>query len=153
MGPELFAGLPHPPAFFDVAALASSDLQLARRLPCREVLLRVEDGEMLPDDLFRPVPLDAFGAGVPGGDHPLGREHEDGVVGDAVDQLPEALLVGVQPGRPPRGGPGRLSGEHLDGLLEGLDYLHGLVDRMAAEAARLDAKSPARGHGAEQVRR
>ena len=57
------------------------------------VLFRVEAGEMLTDDLGFRIALDCFRAGIPVGDPPLRIEHVDGIVADALDQQPEALLA------------------------------------------------------------
>ncbi len=52
---------------------------------------------MLAHDLVRAVALDAFRAGVPTDDMPLGIEHDDGIVLDAVHQQAETV-VGAQHG-------------------------------------------------------
>ncbi len=57
---------------------------------------RVEGPEVGPDDLARGVALDPLGAGVPALHDPFGREHEDRVVLDVVDQQPEADLAAPQ---------------------------------------------------------
>ena len=46
--------------------------------------------------LDRGVPLDPLRADVPGGNPAIGIEHEDRVVGDALDEQPEALLAAPQ---------------------------------------------------------
>src|SRR5690242_264758 len=71
-------------------------------------LRRIEDGEVPADDLVGGVLVDALGAGVPRGDAPVGVEHEDGVVGDAVDDAAKAVgvlrgLVAAGRGRQDRG--------------------------------------------------
>ena len=53
------------------------------------VLLGVEGGEMLADDLFGLEALDPLGAGVPAGHEALRVEHVDGVVDDRLDEQPE----------------------------------------------------------------
>src|SRR5215204_1153238 len=58
-----------------------------------DVLIGVEDREMLPDDLLGLVALDALSSKVPCCDVPIGVEHEDGVVLDALDQEAEALFA------------------------------------------------------------
>lgn len=59
---------------------------------CGGVLLRVETGEMLTDNLVSLIPLDALRAGVPTDDVALGIQQIDRVVGDALDKEPEQLL-------------------------------------------------------------
>src|SRR5215212_3865953 len=61
-----------------------------------DVLFCVEDREVLDDYLVFVVAVDALGPGVPGGDAPLGVEHEDGVILYPVDQEPEALYALAQ---------------------------------------------------------
>ena len=51
---------------------------------------------MLSDDFQSRVSLQTLGALVPGIDVALGRQHEDRVVEDAVDEEPEALLAFAQ---------------------------------------------------------
>jgi hypothetical protein len=62
----------------------------------RAVLLGVEAGDVRPDDLGRRVAVDALGARVPGRHPALGVEHDDGVVGQALDQQPELPLALLQ---------------------------------------------------------
>src|SRR5258706_1194159 len=70
------------------------ELLLGPFAPAR--FLRVENREMPPDDLRGLVALDPHSAGVPAHHAALRIEHEDGVVLDAVDQQPEALLALAQ---------------------------------------------------------
>ena len=58
----------------------------------RTIFRRVEAREMLADNFFRSVALQALGTGVPGGDESPRIEREDGVIGDAFDQQPVVLL-------------------------------------------------------------
>jgi hypothetical protein len=53
---------------------------------------RVEDREVLTDDLFRRVTLGARGAGVPGRDVSNGVEQVDRVVDDRIHQVVKARL-------------------------------------------------------------
>src|SRR5207248_7938754 len=53
---------------------------------------RVEAAEMLADDVLGRIALDALGAGVPVGHPPFWVEHEDGVIGDSLDEDPEGAL-------------------------------------------------------------
>ena len=55
------------------------------------VLGRVEDRDVLADDLARLVALDALGAKVPGQDVAIGSHQEDRVVGDRLDQETKRL--------------------------------------------------------------
>ena len=51
---------------------------------------------MLPDDLGRRIALDALGAGIPAGDDAVRVQHEERIVGDAVDEQPELTLAFAQ---------------------------------------------------------
>ena len=91
-GPERRAVLAETPALLPVAPVAARDLKSLSGAPRLHVLGAVEDREVLADDLFGPIALDALRAGVPA-DHVAVRvEEEDGVVLDARDQPPEGLL-------------------------------------------------------------
>src|SRR5262245_9800689 len=79
------------PAALVVAPLGRSNPQDASGLVILDVLRRVEDREIAPYDLGRPIPLDPLCAGVPTGHTPLRIEHKDGVILDAFDQKPKAL--------------------------------------------------------------
>ena len=96
VGPEAAAVLADPPALLLVAAVAQRQLELVLGVPRLLDLGRVEDAEVLTDDLVGGVALAALGSRVPAGDAALGREHEDRVVGDGLDQQPEALLARAQ---------------------------------------------------------
>src|SRR5215475_3321497 len=74
------------PAAHLVAPLGRRDPQDALRLAALDVLRRVEDRKIAPDDLIRPIPFNPFSSGVPTDHPPLGVEHEDGVILDAFDQ-------------------------------------------------------------------
>ena len=60
------------------------------------VFLRVEAREVLSDDLFGAITLDAFGSAVPSRDSSLRIEHEDRVVLDCLHQQLELLLAPSQ---------------------------------------------------------
>ena len=92
-GPERGLVAPHLPAFGSVLALIGGDMQRARRLAALPLLLGVEAAEMLADDLVRRILVDPLRAGVPVGHAPVGIEHEDRVIGDALNQQPEAPLA------------------------------------------------------------
>ncbi len=70
-----------------------------------QVIGRVEAAEVRADDLLGGIALDALGARVPAGHAALRIQHEDGVVGDPLDQQPELLLAAAQGllGRPSLG--------------------------------------------------
>src|SRR5258707_880314 len=57
------------------------------------ILLRIEAREVLSDDLFGAITLDAFGSAVPSRDSSLRIEHEDRVVLDCLHQQLELLLA------------------------------------------------------------
>src|SRR5205085_921027 len=68
-------------------------LQELLRQARRDRLGRVEHREVPPQDLLVLVALDAAGSAVPGGHPPARIEDEDGVVGDALHQAAELLLL------------------------------------------------------------
>src|ERR1019366_8383117 len=90
--PEARSVLANAPAFIFESPNPSRNLQLALTQAGAHVLFAVEPREMLADDFVGLVSLDALGAEVPGRDNPVGVEHEDRVVGDALDEPPELLL-------------------------------------------------------------
>ena len=83
--PETVAALADAPAFRFEAALRLGLAQSAPRHVDGAVLLGIEQREMLADDLFLPIPLDALGPAVPARNPAGGIEHEDRVVVDALD--------------------------------------------------------------------
>ena len=91
VGPEFRAVLAVAPPFLFETAFARGRLQPDFRQAGCDVLGTVKFGEMPADDFLRRVALDAFGAGVPVRDDPLGGERVDRVVGDALDEKPELL--------------------------------------------------------------
>ena len=90
--PEARPVLADPPPLFLVAALAQCDLELVLRMPLHLLLRRVEDPEVLADDLLGGPALAPLGPGVPADDVTLGVEHEDRVVLHRLDQQPQHLL-------------------------------------------------------------
>ena len=88
--PEQALVAPHPPALDHAFALVGSDLEGTRRLAALLLLLGIEATEMLADDFRRRVLVDALRAHVPVGDVAVLVEHEDRVVGDALDDHPKA---------------------------------------------------------------
>src|SRR5256886_8813924 len=96
IGPEARAVLAHAPPFVLVTALALRDLQCPLRLALRHIVRGIERREVLTHDLVGAVPLDALRSGVPAGDPPVGVEHENGAVLDALDQELEGLFAPMQ---------------------------------------------------------
>ena len=90
--PEAGAVLADAPALRFVAAGLPRGLERAVRDSGVEILGRVEAAEMLADDVFGRIALDPLGAGIPVGHPAFGVEHVDGIIGDALDQDPEAPL-------------------------------------------------------------
>ncbi len=86
IGPEVRAVLAHAPPLRLEAAFAPRGLQGDAGNVLLEILRRVEAREMLADNLVGLIALEAPGARIPAGDMPLGIEHVDGIVGDALDQ-------------------------------------------------------------------
>ncbi len=108
VGPEPAASLADAPALVFEAALFPRRAKGGFRQAGRLVLVSVETGEVLSEDLFLAVALEPLGAPVPAR-HPAFRiQHVDGVVADALDQQPVTALVGqgfsetcvLQPGAP-----------------------------------------------------
>ncbi len=91
--PKTRAIFPDPPAFRFKTAVPGGSIQPTLWQPGRSVFRHVKARKMRADDFFCRVALDAAGAGVPVGDEALRREHEDRVVGDAVNQHAEAPLA------------------------------------------------------------
>ena len=88
--PEQALVAPHAPAFDDAFALVGGELERARRLAALLLLLGIEPAEVLADDFRRRVLVDALRTHVPVGDVSVPVEHEDRVVGDALDDHPKA---------------------------------------------------------------
>src|SRR5262249_34433817 len=97
VGPEAPAVLAEAPAQVLEATVARRDLELELALARANVLLGVEGREVLADDLVGAPALDPLGGGVPGLDVPGRVEHEDGVVGRALDEQAEPLLALAEP--------------------------------------------------------
>src|ERR1019366_2766976 len=90
------AVLAHTPALVLEAALAANRFEGPLGLAGSPVLRRIEDREVLADDLVRLVALGVPRARVPRRDVAARVEHEDRVVGDRVDEKVKALLGSVQ---------------------------------------------------------
>ncbi|HST01068.1 MAG TPA: hypothetical protein VLJ84_05355, partial [Usitatibacter sp.] len=91
VGPETRAVLPHAPAFVLEASQALGGLQLVLRPAAVDRALRIEDREVLADDLVGLVALQELRAAVPRLDAPIRVEEEDGVVGNGLDQPAKRL--------------------------------------------------------------
>src|SRR6478735_10573836 len=91
--PESGAVLADPPAF----GLEAADLPRLRERFLRQAGVPVLPGEELrevpADDFVRCVAFHPFGAGIPACDDALGREHVQGVIGNALDQELEPRCI------------------------------------------------------------
>src|SRR6266478_2394969 len=85
-----YATAPHTPALDGTFALVGGDLERPRRLAALLLLLGVEETEVLPDDFRRGVLVNSLRPHVPVGDVAAAVEHEDRVIGDALDDGPKA---------------------------------------------------------------
>src|SRR6185312_2425494 len=93
VGPEARAVFAIAPALLFVAALGLGATQLLLGMLALAVFVRIEDREVLADDLVAAIALQALGADVPAGDVAVDVEHEDGVVAHRFDHDAEALLA------------------------------------------------------------
>jgi len=64
------------------------DQEFRFRFTLIDIALKIEPREILPDDLTGFVALDAFGPGIPTGDHPMRVDGKDGVVLHPIDEQP-----------------------------------------------------------------
>jgi hypothetical protein len=80
-------------AFRHEMLFLSRDFQPAPRKVRSLILRRVEDGEMLADNLLRLVSLDALGTLVPIGHVTGGVKHIDRVIANSLDQQPEIAFA------------------------------------------------------------
>src|SRR6185312_4798178 len=90
--PEALAVLADAPSFGFVAASLARRFERPLRYSGLQVLGGVEAAEMLADDIVGRIALDAFRAGVPVGHPAIRVEHVNRIVGDALDEDPEAAL-------------------------------------------------------------
>ena len=88
--PEQALVAPHAPALDDAFALVGGEVQRARRLAALLLLLGVEPAEVLPDDFGGGILVNALRAHIPIGDVTVPVEHENGVIGDALNDGAEA---------------------------------------------------------------
>src|SRR6267143_1733728 len=98
VGPEAGAVLAHAPTFVFHTSLRRRSLQQVLRPSAGYVLGCVEDRKMLADNLLGAVPLGALGAWVPRCHASGWIEHENRVVGDAIDELTIAGFALAQAG-------------------------------------------------------
>src|SRR5262249_27110590 len=116
------------------------------------ILRHVESGEVLAQDLSGGIAVEALGPRVPAGHDAAGIEHEEGVVGDALDQHAKATLALEE-----RTLPFHALGDVARDLGEA-DQLAVIVqdrlqDRIGPEAAAVLAHAPAFGLMARVVAR
>ncbi len=93
MRPEQRAVLAHPPALAFETPLMQGGVQRPLRQTGGAVLIGVETGEMLAEDLGLLITLETLGTGVPAGDDARRVGHVDGVVDHRVDEQAKALLL------------------------------------------------------------
>ena len=91
--PERPAVFAEAPAFGLRAALSSGGFERALRGSGKAVFLSEKAFERLADDLVPAVALDPLCTRVPAGNDPIGVQHVDGVVHDALNQQAELALV------------------------------------------------------------
>jgi hypothetical protein len=72
IGPETRAILTHAPALIFNAAISRGGPEQLLWLAALHVLVRIETGEVLADDLLSGIPLQAFSSGIPGSHVPVG---------------------------------------------------------------------------------
>src|SRR5215207_6607620 len=93
MRPHAGAVFADPPAFLLEAPLAGCRPKRTRWKAGLAILLGVEAGEVVPDDLLFGVALEPLSATVPTRHGPFGIEQVDGVVGDGLNQQTKAPLI------------------------------------------------------------
>ena len=90
--PESGAILADAPSFAFGRSVLPRQLESLLRFSGGDILLRIENREMLPDDLLVFVPLDPARPEIPGRDLPVGIENEDGVIAHRIDEETHQLL-------------------------------------------------------------
>ena len=91
--PKEGAILANAPALFLVAAAFQCKPERTRGPAGGLICAGVEAGEVLPDDFFRPVAFDALTTGIPVGNHAVGIEHIERIIGDAIHQQTKMSLA------------------------------------------------------------
>src|SRR5205085_287884 len=93
VGPDHRTVLAHAPAFFLVPPVGLGIAQLVLGLALLNILLRVEAGKVLTDNLFGPIPLDALSADIPA-DHISPRvQHKNSIIGNPLNKQAKTLLA------------------------------------------------------------
>ena len=146
-GPEAGAVLAHAPALGLEPPGPLGLLQRPPRHPGGAVLLGVEAGEVLADDLLRRPALDPPRARVPVGDLARGVEHEDGVVGHALHEQAEAPLA-LDEGLLRLPALGHVAGDLGEADHRAVAVAHGVEHGERPEAGAVLAHAPALGLGA-----
>ena len=146
-GPEAAAVLAHAPALGLEPPGPLGLLQRPLRHPGGAVLLGVEAGEVLADDLLRRPALDPPRARVPVGDPARGVEHEDGVVGHALHEQAEAPLA-LDEGLLRLPALGHVAGDLGEADHGAVPVAHGVEHGERPEAGAVLAHAPALGLGA-----
>src|SRR5579872_174671 len=88
--------LADPPAFNSRASLSCSLFQLLPGLAQLDVSLFIEPRELLPQNLFGAVTLDALRPLIPSNHAPFRVEHEDGIVLHAFHEQTKSLFTPSQ---------------------------------------------------------
>ncbi len=86
IGPEPGAVLAYPPTFVFESSLRGGYFKFVFRFSVFNHLLGIELGEVLADDLFRAISLNAFRPDIPGSHSSLRIEHENRIVFSAFHQ-------------------------------------------------------------------
>src|SRR5262245_4709697 len=89
--PETRTILADLPAALFIAPFVRRNLLDALRLSALDILRRVENRKVAPDDLIRTISFDPLGARVPTDHTSLRVEHKDGIILDALNQQAKAL--------------------------------------------------------------
>jgi hypothetical protein len=74
-------------------SIDQSALQGFRRFAIGSVLLGIETGKMLSDDLVGAVPFEPFRPGIPGGNPAVSIQQKDGIFLKALDKQPHRVLA------------------------------------------------------------
>jgi hypothetical protein len=92
VGPETAAVFANTPTFGLKATVAVRRLQNALRFMGLAIFFGVKAREMLTQYLMARIAFDPLGTCVPTAHAPLRIKHENGIVGDALNQKPELLF-------------------------------------------------------------
>src|SRR5262245_12809626 len=83
--PKLRAVLSYPPTFIFKPAIGGGPFEPFLRFAALKIFAVIKTGEVLANDLVRPIPLNLFRTQVPADDDTIGIQHEDGIVTDGFD--------------------------------------------------------------------